>query len=203
MAFCTLDDIKSWLGIDLAETKYDSTLTIIRDSVETSVIEYTENNFELNSVQEVRDSNQSDVIVPDNAPIDSVTAVYFNVNTDGTGGSLIDPENYQVRENKIHLRGVISPRGRSTVRVDYTYGYNGVPADVKHAILLSVDAEFRRKGRKDIGTVSRSKKDESETFRSSTSGWDSKTGLPKEAVFKLNPYRVFEFPTQPIATRNR
>jgi len=74
---------------------------------------------------------------------------------------------------------------------------------VKQAILLGVEAEFRRRGRKSIGTSGRSKKDESERFDNGVGSWDKKSGLPKEVVFKLNPYRVFEFPAQPRATHNR
>ena len=45
--FCDIDDdVKPWLGIDPAETKHDTTLTIIRDSVEQAVLNFTEASFD-------------------------------------------------------------------------------------------------------------------------------------------------------------
>jgi hypothetical protein len=222
MPICDLNvDVKPWLGIDVAETKHDAVLTTILKSVEKSVLNYTEAAFTQQVVVgELLDGNDSDTITPRNSPIASVQQVVFNVQTDGTGGNALDQASYYLPKDMdeigpdyegddprgssgILLRHMGTPRGRGYVRVDYTYGYDGVPPDVKHAILLAIEADFRRKGRKSIGTAGRSKKDESERFTNSMTGWDKKTGLPQEVVYKLNPYRVFEFPTQPMATFNK
>jgi hypothetical protein len=215
------DDVKPWLGIEVSETKHDSVLTIIMKSMEKAVLNYTEAAFTQQVVVgELLDGNLSDSIVTRNSPIVSVQQVVFGVSTDGTGGSAISSESYYLPKDMeevgpdyegsdpkgssaILLRYLETPRGRGLVRVDYTYGFDGVPPDVKHAILLAIEADFRRKGRKSIGTSGRSKKDESERFSDSPAAWDKKTGLPQEVVYKLNPYRVFEFPTQPMATFNR
>jgi hypothetical protein len=87
------------------------------------------------------------------------------------------------------------------VRIDYTHGYTSLPSDVKLAILLGIEANFRRKGNKTIGMTGRTKKDESEGYSSGPGAWDTKTGLPKE-VAMLNPYKRYEIPTQPMAQRN-
>ena len=222
MGILTLnDDVKPWLGIETAETKHDSALTVILKSMEKAVLNYTEAAFSQKVVVgELLDGNLSDSIVTRNSPIVSVQQIIFNVNTDGTGGSALSTSSYYLPQDMeevgpnyegndpkgssaILLRHLSTPRGRGLVRVDYTYGFNGVPPDVKHAILLAVEADFRRKGRKSIGTSGRRKKDESESFNDSPSAWDKKTGLPQEVVYKLNPYSVFEFPAQPMATFNR
>lgn len=198
-------DIKPWLGIDVGETKHDSVLNIINDAMCEAVLNYVETKFELTAVVgEILDANESDIVVPDNMPIVSVQQVIFGVKTDGTGGNLIGTDEYQVKDHCIHLKHFHQPKRRSHVRVDYTYGYDGLPADVKLLLLQAVEAEFRRKGRKSLGVASRSKKDESESFKGSDfKQWDQKSGLPKELVFKLTPYKQsFEFPRQPIATRN-
>lgn len=201
---CDIDtDVKPWLGIDPSVTTHDTTLTIIRDSTESAVLAYVETQFELTAVSEIIDGNKSDQIVPREYPIDSVSAVYFGVETDGSGGNLLDADRYQVRPEAIILARTYSPFGRTLIRVDYTYGFDGVPAEVKEAILLAIEAKFRRKGSKSIGRSGRSKKDESESFSSGPSNWDSRTGLPKEVVFMLNNYRRLEFPVSPMAQRNR
>ena len=202
--FCDIDtDVKPWLGIDVAETKHDTTLTILRDSVETAVLNYTEASFDLvGPVMEVIDGSRADQIVTREFPISSVDAIYFHVLPDGSGGSLIDPTYYQVLPEAILLQHLYTPKGRSLIRIDYTWGYDGLPADVKHAILLAIEADFRRKGSKTIGRSGRSKKDEREGFSDPAGAWDKKTGLPTEVVYKLKPYKRFEMPTQPIAQRN-
>lgn len=200
----TLNDIKTWIGIEILNTEHDAVLTLIGEAIEKSVLNYTETQFALQTVTgELVDGNQSDVITPRNAPIDSVQGLYFGVESDGTGGNLIDPADYSVSEDSITMRHIGSPRGRYMIRIDYKWGYNGVPSDVKLAILQASEAEFRRKGRKSIGIGGRSKKDESERYTGGdASAWDKKTGLPVEVVSKLRPYKRFEFPTQPMATRN-
>lgn len=203
MALVTLDEIKSWLGIELTNTTHDDTLTLIRDSVEASVLSYCDTTFALTPVVgELLDDNKSDTVITRNHPIASVQKVTIGVDNDQAGGSELDPSEYQVLPECITLKSLHGPRGRARVLVDYTYGYDGLPNDVKLAIIQATEAEFRRKGRKSVGLGGRAKKDESETFRGDLSAWDEKTGLPKEIVYKLAPYRSFEFPTQPMATRN-
>lgn len=204
MAFLNLNtDIKPWLGIPVLTTIHDDVLTIINNATNQAVLNYVETDFALHTqVNEVLDANQSDVIIPKNIPIVSIQKIYLETATDGSGGSLLDPTYYQLVSDTIVLQGIRTPFNRSRVRVDYTWGYNGLPADVKLCMLQTVEAEFRRKGNKTLGLGGRSKKDESETFKSDLGDWDDKTGLPKVLIYKLTPYKCFEFPNQPMAVRN-
>lgn len=196
-------DVKPWLGIDVAETKYDATLTTIGDAMEASVINYCETDFALHVVtKEVLDGNGSDVIIIRNIPVQSVQAIYFNCDAKGDNGSLIDPLTYQVLPESIVLQTIKTPNARSRVRVDYTYGYNGLPSDVKLCLLQCIEAEYRRKTQKSLLGSSVTKKDESDSTKQSMLEWDTKTGLPTVLVYKLNPYRCFEFPCQPMSQRN-
>jgi len=202
MSLVTLDEIKEWLGI--TSSTHDAILTVIQESVEQSILNYCETAFELTPItNEVIDGNKSDIIVPDKRPVASVQALYLHCDPDGSGGSLVDSDEYQVEDGAIKLAFYKQPFRRSVVRVDYTYGYDGVPGDVHLAVLQAVEAEFRRKGRKSIGLASRAKKDESEGYTNSLAAWDKKTGLPKEVVYKLGPYKSGpEFGGLPMAQRN-
>jgi hypothetical protein len=207
MPICDLDnDIKPYMGIPVSNTDSDTVLTIFRDSVEASVLAYVETKFELTTTSEILDSNGSDAIVPRNSPIASVQAIYIAVDSDGSGGNLLDPSLYRVDSHEITMRTAHFSRGRYYLKIDYTYGYDGVPAEVKHAILMGVEAEFIRKNKKTVGggISARSKKDESESLGSGGgAGWDTKVGLPNEVIAKLQSYKTsFEFPTSPMATRN-
>jgi hypothetical protein len=204
MSFLSLNgDIKPWLGIDVLNTTHDATLTVINLAMEQAVLNYVETDFKLNIVVgEVLDGNISDVVFPINTPINSVEGLYFFPEADGSGGSLVDPEEYRVSTEAIYLKFTNSPKGRATVRVDYTWGYDGLPADVKLMMLQAIEAEWRRKGAKSLGIGGRSKKDESETYINDLGQWDEKSGLPKVLVAKLQSYKCFEFPSSPMAQRN-
>lgn len=196
-------DVKPWLGIDVLETKYDSVLTTIGDAMEQSIINYCETDFQDHVVtKEVLDGNSSDIIVTRNIPIKSVQAIYFGCDVLGDNGSLISPDNYQVLPEAIVLQSLKTPFARSRVRVDYTYGYGGLPSDVKLCLLQCIEAEFRRKNQKSLLGATISKKDEQDNGKPTLLEWDTKTGLPTVLVYKLNPYRSFEFPCQPMAQRN-
>jgi len=203
--FLTLDEIKAWLKIELSDTTHDVVLNIINDAMEESFKQFTETDFALHvDDPEIHDANESDVLLPFRQPIVSVKEIQFFTLPDGTGGQLIDANDYQVREDGIYFQNLHTPFRRSRVKVTYTWGYDGVPADVILALYQAVEAEFRRKGKKTLGGVTgRSKKDESE--RSSGDGdtkWDKKTGLPMAVVAKLTPYKRFEFANSPMANRN-
>jgi len=94
--YCDVNtDIKPWLGI--TTTDHDTVLTIMRDSVEQAVINYVENDFDPHVVTgEILDSNASDTIITRFEPLISVQELTFGVESDGTGGSVIDAESFQV-----------------------------------------------------------------------------------------------------------
>ena len=204
MTYLSLNtDIKPWLGIDVLNTTHDANLTIINAAMEQSVLNYVETEFKLITItKEILDGNISDVILPQKTPINSVQALYFFPESNGSGGSLIEATEYQVTSEAIYLRTLTSPKGRGTVRVDYKYGYDGLPSDVKLMMLQAIEAEWRRKGNKSLGIGGRSKKDESETYINDLSQWDEKSGLPKVLAAKLQTYKSFEFPSSPMAQRN-
>jgi len=204
MSFLDLEtDIKPWLGIPALSTSHDSVLTIINEAMEQAILNYTETDFAEHTVtNEIHDANESDVIIPRYTPVRSVQAIYLYSDVNGVNGSLLDSARYYLVDDTIVLNGLKTPFGRSLIRLDYKWGYTGLPADIKLCMLQAIDAEFRRKGAKTLGVASRSKKDESESLNSGVGEWDEKSGLPKVLAYKLSSYKSFEFPNQPMAARN-
>jgi len=196
VVIATLDEVKTWIGIPLSNTDHDDNLTLIMNSTTKAIYNYVDTPFELTPItNEVKDGIRADILVPKFFPTASVQEIRFGIGTDGTGGTVVDPTEYIVAPDSITFRWLHTPFYRGSVGLDYTYGYDGVPDDVKLAFIQAVEAQFRRKGRKSIGMASRSKKDESEAYSGDLNAWDGLTGLPKEIVAMLKPYKSFEFPT--------
>jgi hypothetical protein len=194
----TLQAIKDYLGI--TDATYDSLLTTWQAAIEGVVVDVCGTDFARHTASEIIDGTRSDVIVVKNYPIISVEAVIFHCMPDGTQGTTIDVNSYKAQPEAIYLyQGLYTPFNRSCVRVDYTYGYAAVPAQVVLAIYMGIEAFKMRKDRKVLGMASRSKEGESENY---INAWDTKTGLPKEVIAMLQQHKQFEFPVQPMATRN-
>lgn len=204
MALTNLDDVKTFLGIPLTDTSKDTVLTMFKESVEQSIINFCNTDFTAKIVvNEVLDAIRSDVIVTKNCPILSVQKVMIHNDMDGTNGVELDTKQYYFDENAIMLRDVFTPFSRGMVRIDYTWGYAHVPADVKMVVYQSVKAEYQRYKQNTENVGSRSKGDESESFGTGANGaWDPYTGLPKQIVAKLQAYKVYEIPLVSMAQRN-
>ena len=201
MSLVTLDEIKTYMRITGSE--YDDLLTMFQESVEQSIINYCETDFETHVItNEMHDGLGADVIVPKYFPILSVQSIVFGVDAAGAGGSEQDSDNYYYDATGIMLRkGIVTtPRGRGYIRVDYTAGYASIPSDVKMVVYQSVKAEYQRQNRNNEDINSRSKGEESENYGAA---WDKKTGLPSQIVSKLQSYRIYEFPLIGSAQRNR
>jgi hypothetical protein len=201
MALTTLNEVKTYLGISLSDTSRDALIETLRLAIEQSIVNYCETDFEQHALTgELHDGTRADTFVPKNFPILSVQAVIFNCDVDGTGGFTLDGDrDYYFDVNSINLRGLHTPQARGIVRIDYTYGYATVPADVKLVVYQSVKAELQRNDSNTEHISSRSKRDESESFGGV---WDAKTGLPKAQLARLQPYRIIEFPNVSMAQRN-
>jgi hypothetical protein len=204
MPLVTLDDVKTFMGIPLIDTSKDAVLTMFKESVEQAVINFCDTDFSPKVVTgEVLDAVRSDIIVPKNCPIISVQKVILHNDMDGANGIELDAKQWNHDDNAITLRDMFTPFSRGMIRVDYTWGYASVPADVKMVVYQSVKAEYQRHKANTENIGSRSKGDESESFGTGANGaWDPYTGLPKQIVAKLQAYKVYEIPLVNMAQRN-
>jgi len=196
----TLDDIKTFLGIPLSDTEQDAIITMFKDSVEQSIINYCETDFDTHDAIELADATQADVIVPKHFPILSVQGVWFDVDLDGGGGYELEAgKDFYFDSVAITLRRQ-TPFRRGAIKLQYTHGYSSIPADVKMVVYQSVKAELQRYKRNSEDVTSRSKEGESESY--GMGAWDRLSGLPRQMLAKLQPYRVVGFANIPMAQRN-
>lgn len=203
MSFLSLnDDVKPWLSIEPSNTTHDATLQLLIDAMEQAVINFVETDFAIHTeVKEIHDGNRMDVILPRNVPVTAVDKIVLGCDTQGNGGSVLSSTDFVWDSQSISLRYQYTPRGRGMIAINYKWGYDGLPSDVKLCMLQAVEAEFRRKGNKSLGGGAKSKKDESQSSPGGIGEWDPKTGLPSVLVYKLTAYKTFEFPNLPAATR--
>lgn len=201
MALATLQEVKDWIGgFDPADTSQDARLNLMLSAADKIIKDYCETEFVPTAeTNEVLDGTRSDVIVPKNSPIISVQKVVFNVNTLGQGGTQLATDEFYFTPDAIILSARMTPQGRGLVRLDYTHGYASVPEPVKMACLMAVEGTYRRLTRGTLGLSSRAKEGESESY---LSAWNLESGLPKEAMALLVPYRSIEIPVQNMAQRN-
>ena len=196
MSLVTLNEIKTFLDIALADTSKDALITLFRDSVEASIIGFCETDFASHIVtNEYIDANRSDIILPKNCPIISVQALYIDVDSDGNG-TLLDSSEYVKDGYAITLKNHHTQGRRASIKINYTYGYASVPADVKMCVYQSVKAEIQRYDSNTENINSRSKEGESESYGGA---WDGISGLPKQVISKLSRYKMLEFPNVPSA----
>ena len=200
MALTTLAENKAYLGI--TNGSKDTLIEIIRPAVEEQIIAYCDTNFEEKTVtKEMHDGIESDVIVPYNFPVIQITAVYIGCDVNGENGRLLEADEYYVDDDgSVILRSSTTPFLRGNVRLDYKHGYTSVPSTIKLCVYQTVKAELQRQQRNTEDISSRSKEGESESYGSA---WDSKSGLPKQILGKLDPYKAREIPLAGMAQRNK
>jgi hypothetical protein len=202
MALETLSNIKAWLSI--TGNDQDAILTQIQDAVDQAITNYCDTEFTETTVTgELIDCRRSDILVPQFYPIISVQELLMGLGLDGSGGVALEETDYILRPDGIYLKTQIMPQGRGLAKISYHYGYATVPARVKMASTLAVEAFYRRRSRKSLGLSSRSKEGESQSYENYSGAWDKLTGLPTDVVSMLGEYRDISIPVSPMSIRNR
>lgn len=213
MTYIALADAKAWLGIDDSDTTKDAIITDLITAVDEAIDAWTGTRFDgiQTTTRELHDARRQDILLPLNGPITEVTNIYMGVNSDGSGGSVLDPAGYRYDDTEIAMIYMHMPMQRGLVAVTYKWGYSSVPSRVKLASKLGVEGYFRMRQNKTVGGSTRSRAKEGETITysagstggSRNNGWEG--GLPPEAINVLSEFRRVDFDFgagTAMATRN-
>lgn len=201
----TIEEVRGWVIDNTDDASMDAILEPLRLSVDASIKAYCDCLFGMTEaiVGEIHDGRRGDLISPVHFPVVSVQKIVLGAYSDGTGGYELQSDEYFVREEEIVLAYAKATQRRGSIRLDYTHGYPEMPAQIKQALLLGVEAMYNRKTRRSIGITSRSKGGESESYGSgSGKAWDAATGLPAEVMGMLQNFRSIEFTGSSMAIRN-
>lgn len=195
MSYITALEAAKWIsGITIPlSSDVEQILNDLIATVDEAINAYTETRFDGPQVlaNERHDCGRNDIVLFENWPCISVQQVVANVNADGSGGSVIPATEYNYDDAELRFRFQHMPLQRGYLRIDYTWGYAAVPARVKQAAKLGVEAYWRHRARQGVGITSKSKEGESISYRGA---WDALSGLPKEATSLLADFRYCEWP---------
>lgn len=144
------------------------------------------------------DGQGSDLIIPREIPIISVSSISFSLNGDFSNSLLLESNEYSIDPTSgvITLRNIRTPRGRSVVKLEYVAGYVNVPEDIQMALCMQYDfisgSTRLMPGLSEIGKMNeRQKKDDSV----------AETGMPSEVTAILRCYKRMEAPLSVMFAR--
>jgi len=156
------------------------------------IVQFAGRQFKSGTFTEVWDGQDSDLLIPSEYPITSVTSIKFAYF--GGQGTLIDPSLYAIDTSKTCIQfrdGISTTRGVATVEIVYIAGYSSIPPDLQLATLLQYKfLSSLSAGGGMLGLDSISKMQESQRKDSSI----RRGGLVSEVVGILESYRRTDAP---------
>ena len=176
MPLATVEQVKGYLAI--GSVVDDALLARMLEAASGFIQTWINRTLERQSYSAQLDGNGSDTLVLRNFPIVSVSELRIQ-------GALIAPAasdsaiGYWHDETRLLLRGLVFPRGRGNVRVNYVAGFEAPPPELTQACIELVSLRYREKDR--IGLVSKGLAGETTAY--------SLKDMPESVRTLLNQYR--------------
>lgn len=132
----TLEEVKIYLGIDLADTSQDSLLSMLISSADSLAKSYCGRSFEVADYDVLLDGTGRDSLLLPEYPVQSVTVL--EVDGMAISSFYIEPNGIIIVDS-----GRI-PEGKRNVHVVYRAGYepDAVPGDLKEAVFILVASRY-------------------------------------------------------------
>ena len=188
----TLDELKEVLGIPPANTTKDAALQGTIDAVSTGICNYCDRQF---VVQVYRDRFRFPCVWTYGQPL---RARQFPIETDGTGdalltvtvdGNVLDPAEYDLDIDNGRIYP-IGGWGATAIVLDYTAGFDPIPADVKSAASLWAVGDWMARNR-DPAIKSEAVFDVMTVVYNDLAAANTIAAAPPDAACNLlNPYRM-------------
>lgn len=157
-ALCTVDDIKTFFGIDdnvATEEFVEDLINRVSKQFET----YCDKNFVIQSYTDYLDGDGGQEIFPKQYPITTVSGIWSDTSWVWNSGSLVDSDTYRIVDsNRVVRRAGSFSTGAQAVKITYTAGYHqgdiatydDVPLDLRQACIKEVTRLFRDRTNKGI-----------------------------------------------------
>lgn len=204
MALDTLSNVKTRLGI--TSSADDSLIGLLQDSADKTIENYCDRDFAGGTYTEYHPGGSEFVHVR-NYPITSVTSLKVDVNRVFGSDTVISTTDYVVHLERGVIQSVAGPflpraksglinsdvfywtRGPRVVQVVYATATSAVPNDVKEAYARLIGHWYRRVKTEVASNFQNVQQQKyGETFVI-FGGEDATSGLPKDVVELLSPYR--------------
>jgi hypothetical protein len=153
---CTVDNVKSYIGINTIDSTEDALIETLIDAVSTMFVSYCGRGFESATYTEYYSGNDyPNTVYTNNFPIITVSGIYDDTSWTFGSDTLISGSNYMVDDISITLLpGYVFSAGKKNIKVIYTAGYSTIPSDIKQACIEEAARKYKRKDRIDISAIS-------------------------------------------------
>lgn len=158
--FCTITDVKEWLGIPASNINSDPLLSTLISSASSYIENWTNRTFSQTTATVTVNGNGSALMLVKDYPITAISSVMIDnvaipLSDGSTYGYLFDDET-------IYLIGYKFTKGFQNVKIGMTYGFATIPTDLKQVCVELVGSKFKEKER--IGVSSKTLAGEVITF---------------------------------------
>ena len=145
-ALVTLDDTKSFLGY--TNNSKDETTKLFINMATDFIEEYCNRRFKMTTYTDDKyDGTGEKNLLLKNYPVDTLTAIAENTQSDGNGSWVIlDSDNYNVEvKTGIIEKKCSFNRGFQNYQIDYKAGFDDIPYDIQFACMSFVENLFRQR----------------------------------------------------------
>jgi len=158
----TLEDVKIFLNVASGSTTHDALLKLLIEQYSAVIEGYCRRKFSQDNYEEVYDGNGKTSLLLDNYPIISIESLTIDDYPYTASDYLI----YK-NEGEIKLVEDAFAIGNQNVEIEYTAGFEEVPADIKLCCTEMTASKFKEIDGNRIGIASISFGDQNTTFRES------------------------------------
>lgn len=178
---CSLDDLKTWLGV--TGTGQDGMLTRLITAASAFIESWLSRTVAVTDYTETRDGNNTMRLMLRHYPVAAITSVSIDGVAIGAAGSAIE-NGYVFDDKQVLLRGYRFTHGYQNVTIVYSAGLssnapNDVPGDLQQACIELAALKYRR--RMNEGNSSKSIQGETVAFVTAD--------MPKPVATLLSQYR--------------
>jgi uncharacterized phiE125 gp8 family phage protein len=214
--FLTVDDVKDWLKIPLANTDHDNRLARLLNMVTDMAEKYCDGPLKTRSFTEFKDGDASNTIVPDYYPVREVSEIRIDFNRAFGSNTVVQPSNYILRgtddlatgfkgtdivlrdDNNTSIVGrIFTGSVAGSIELTYTAGWGNdqsdIPGDLQQAVMMGVEYFYITRENRELNIKSKTNNNQ---------GYSREIGLPKEVLDILDSYKDYTLGRNNLPQKN-
>ena len=196
----TLDEAKAYLEIALVDTAFDDKIQILVNACSSSIAKFCSRILVTKANVEFHDGRRNNILNLSEYPVNSVSEVVINSQSDFTDANdIVDTDYYNIDNSKTALVFLSAlQNGHRNVRVTYSSGLgtasgDDLPWDLRFACLEYIKWLWKSEGDDRIGTSSKSKAGETTVYVQN---------IPQHIQQLLGSYVKLDFPNADVGIWN-